>query len=147
MGLVIDTSALIEIERALAAGNELIADADEPAVIPAIVWAEGMVGVTLAADEAAAQLRRSRLEAVGAKAPVAPFTAQTAEHYASIFAELHTKGRLIPANDIAVAATARELGFGVLVGAQDEAHFRRVEGLRVATLRQSASRSRQRGGK
>ena len=54
MGLVIDTSALIEIERALAAGNAPVADADEPAVIPAVVWAEGMVGVTLATDEAAA---------------------------------------------------------------------------------------------
>ena len=135
MGLIIDTSALIEIERALAAGNEPVADADEPVVIPAIVWAEGMVGVNLAGDEAVSRARRSRLEAVGAKAPVVPFTLQTAEHYASIFAELHAKGRLIPANDIAVAATARELGFGVLVGPQDEAHFRRVEGLRVTTMR------------
>jgi predicted nucleic acid-binding protein len=43
-------------------------------------------------------------------------------------------GRLIPANDLAVAATAIELGFGVLVGPHDEAHFRQVPGLRVVVL-------------
>jgi predicted nucleic acid-binding protein len=38
---------------------------------------------------------------------------------------------LIPANDLAVAATALHLEYGVLVGPEDEAHFRRVDGLRV----------------
>ena len=33
---------------------------------------------------------------------------------------------LIPSNDLAVAATAQHLGFGVLVGPLDEHHFRRV---------------------
>jgi len=41
---------------------------------------------------------------------------------------------LIPQNDIAVAATARTLGFGVLVGPADEAHFRSVAGLEVRVL-------------
>ena len=35
---------------------------------------------------------------------------------------------------IAVAATALQLGFGVVVGPQDEAHFRSVPGLRVERL-------------
>ena len=72
------------------------------------------------------------------------FTAKTAEHYALIFAELHAKGRLITANDIAVAATARELGFGVLVGPKDEVHFRRVEGLRVTTVRSTGTSRKRR---
>ncbi len=42
---------------------------------------------------------------------------------------------MIPANDIAVAATARALGGGVLVGPQDEASFRAVPGLDVCVLR------------
>jgi hypothetical protein len=33
-----------------------------------------------------------------------------------------------------VAATARSLGHGVLVGPQDEAHFRAVPGLEVSVL-------------
>jgi len=41
---------------------------------------------------------------------------------------------MIPQNGISVAATARNLGFGVLVGTKDESHFRRVEGLEVRVL-------------
>ena len=65
---------------------------------------------------------------------VEPFTAEIAEHHADIFAELTQSGMIIPQNDIAVAATARCLGFGVLVGPKDEAHFRRVVGLEVRVL-------------
>ena len=36
--------------------------------------------------------------------------------------------------DMAVAATARQLGYRVLVGSADEAHFRRVRGLDVVVL-------------
>ena len=42
---------------------------------------------------------------------------------------------MIPANDLAVAATALQLEYGVLVGPQDEAHFRRVPGLRCECLK------------
>jgi len=57
-----------------------------------------------------------------------------AEHHADIYAELSAEGLMIPQNGISVAATARNLGFGVLVGTKDEAHFRRVEGLEVRVL-------------
>jgi predicted nucleic acid-binding protein len=42
---------------------------------------------------------------------------------------------MIPQNDIAVAATARAAGFGVLTGPQDEKHFKRVRGLAIRVLR------------
>ncbi len=135
MGLVIDTSALIEFERALAAGRELLFEDNQPAVIPAVVWAEVLVGVQLARTKRESQQRRERLEILGTNANVVAFTAETAEHYAAIFAELSNKGRLIPSNDIAVSATARELNFGVLVGPEDEAHFREVKGLKVSAVR------------
>jgi predicted nucleic acid-binding protein len=57
-----------------------------------------------------------------------------AEHHADIFAELTQSGTMIPQNDIAVAATARCLGCGVLVGPRDEAHFRRIASLQVRVL-------------
>jgi predicted nucleic acid-binding protein len=41
---------------------------------------------------------------------------------------------MIPSNDLAVAATALELGYGVLVGPRDEGHFRQVPGLRIVVL-------------
>ena len=52
----------------------------------------------------------------------------------SALAELRSAGGLIPANDLSVAATARSLSFGVLVGAQDEHYFRRTRDLDVQTL-------------
>lgn len=69
-----------------------------------------------------------------------PFSAEIAEHYADIFAELMHAGNMIPQNDIAVAATARSVGFGVLAGRDDEKHFRRVAGLTVRTLQAQRSR-------
>lgn len=50
---------------------------------------------------------------------------------ADIYAELSQRGALIPQNDIAVAATCRALKASLLVGPNDEAHFRRVSGLVV----------------
>ena len=41
---------------------------------------------------------------------------------------------MVPQNDMAVAATARELGYIVLVSRSDESHFCGIEGLQVITL-------------
>ena len=50
-------------------------------------------------------------------------------------------GTMIPANDLAVAATALQLDFGVVVGTQSERHFRYVPDLRVERLRLSGERA------
>jgi predicted nucleic acid-binding protein len=76
----------------------------------------------------------ARLEALRRAMGIEPFTAETAEHHADIFAELTQSGTMIPQNDIAVAATARCLACGVLVGTKDEAHFRLIAGLEVRVL-------------
>lgn len=70
-----------------------------------------------------------------AQIPIVDFGAEIAERWAELFATLSRRGRLIPANDLAVAATAMHLGFGVLAGPQDELHFRQIPGLRIFTLR------------
>lgn len=137
MELVVDTSALIELERI---GAPLAKEATKNGryVIPAIVWAEALVGIRRADTAARAAGRRASLERVVAAVPICPFTVETAEHYADIFAELSKAGQMIPPNDIAVAATARSLNYGVLVGPADEAHFRRVRNLLVVCLRGGA---------
>ena len=56
------------------------------------------------------------------------FGREVAERWAELFAQLSRRGELIPANDLAVTATALYLDFGVLVGARDEEHFRRMPG-------------------
>ena len=133
MGLVIDTSALVALERATALWINRLPDG-EPASIPAIVYAELLVGVKLADHPRHAAARRAKIDAIVAAVPVVPFGAAVAERWADLYARLSRDGRLIPANDLAVAATALELGYGVLVGPGDEAHFRQVPGLRVVVL-------------
>ncbi len=135
MGLVIDTSALVATERAGESWDRaLAAMGDEAAAVPAIVYAELLVGVELANDPARAASRRARIEALVSRVPLVEFGAGAAGHWARLFAGLSRAGRLIPANDLVVAATALFLEFGVLVGPRDEGHFRAVPGLRVEAV-------------
>lgn len=138
MGLVLDTSALVELERLLALQSVGDLPWDEEVILPAIVWAEALFGVRLADTPLRAAQRRARLEGLRLRLAIEPFSAEIAEHYADIFAELMQSGEMIPQNDIAVAATARAAGFGVLAGPKDEKHFRRVSGLSVQVLRATA---------
>lgn len=135
MGLIIDTSALVAVERSSSAWEDaLFTMADEPAAVPAIVYAELLAGVQLADSPARAATRRAKIDALISRVPIVEFGPEVAERWADLFATLTRQGRLIPANDLAVAATATHLGFGVLVGPRDEAHFRAVPGLRVETV-------------
>lgn len=137
MGLVLDTSALVALERAHASLSDVLAPlGEEEVAVPAIVVAELLAGVRLARDPRRAAQRRAKIDAVLALAPVIDFSADVAEVWADLFAALERRGNRIPANDLAVAATALFLGFSVLVGPQDEEHFRRVDGITVETLQQ-----------
>jgi predicted nucleic acid-binding protein len=135
VGLALDTSALVELERLLPQGSPDDLPWEEDLILPAIVWAEALAGVRLADTALRAAQRRARLETHRTHVPIEPFSAEIAEHYADIFAELMQSGQMIPQNDIAVAATARAAGFGVLSGPRDEKHFHRVPGLTVKVLR------------
>jgi predicted nucleic acid-binding protein len=133
VGLVIDTSALVALERS--GGTwEAAAVGAERAVLPAIVYAELLSGVQLAGGRAQAERRRAKIAALVARTPIVEFGQEIAERWAELFARLTKAGSLIPANDLAVAATAVHLDFGVLAGPKDERHFRSVPGLRVETL-------------
>ncbi len=132
MGLVVDTSALVAVERG--AGSLPQPGSDEIVALPAIVLAELLVGVSMAdtADRAAA--RQRKVESLLDRVAVVPFDRFVAEQWADLFARLRRTGTLIPSNDLCVAATALYLGFGVLVGPSGEGHFRRVPELRVEIL-------------
>lgn len=132
MGLALDTSALIALERAASGVSPDLAD--ETLILPAIVWAEAQVGVRMANSKRIARMRQERLERLRERFTFAPFADPTAEIYAKLVCDLTKTGNLIPQNDIAVAATALEYNFGVLVGPSDEAHFRRITDLRVVVL-------------
>jgi tRNA(fMet)-specific endonuclease VapC len=135
MGLIVDTSALVAMERRqLPVSSIRDRIGAEPVAIPAIVWAELLVGVRLAATADLAARRRARLEQIRRHVPIIDFDARIAEHYADIHAECLKKGTMIPQNDMVVAATARCLGYKILVGPQDEVHFRSVNQIAVISL-------------
>ncbi|MCC5845741.1 MAG: type II toxin-antitoxin system VapC family toxin [Verrucomicrobia bacterium] len=134
MGLILDTSALVALERCPDLWMSGGIPSEELVVLPAIVWAEALAGVRLADSVQRAARRLARLEAIRKITRVHPFTDEIAEQYADIFSDLHKRGEMIPQNDIQVAATARFLGFAVLVGQRDEVHFRRVQDLNVRVL-------------
>ena len=132
MGLVIDTSALVELERRGSAWDAALDSvADEAVALPAIVYAELLAAVRLAGAPHRAAERRAKIDALRARVPVVALGPGAAERWAEVFATLHRSGSPVPANDLAVACTALELGFGVLVGRRYQTHFRRVPGLRV----------------
>lgn len=128
---MIDTSALVALERGQVAWDSRLDVLDEELVVPAIVYAELLVGVRLADSPVRAARRRAKVEALLAFVPLVPFDREIAERWAELFTTLSLHGAVIPANDLAVAATAVHLGFGVLIGPLDEAHFRKVPALRV----------------
>ena len=132
---MIDTSALIAMERGQVGLDEALAGVGDDAVaLPAIVYAELHAGVALAETPARAAARRAKIDGLTKRVPLVPFGHAAAERWAEVFAALQRAGTPIPANDLVVASTALELGFGVLVGPRDEAHFRRVHGLRVERI-------------
>ena len=108
--------------------------ADDEIALPAVVYGELLVGVALAGNRSRAAQRRARIDALVAVTGLVDFDAPIAERRAELFAMLSRRGSLIPSNDLAVAATAQYLEFGVLVGTHDERHFRAVPGLTVVPL-------------
>ncbi len=135
MGLVVDTSALVTMERAGADWPSALGPySDDEIALPAVVYEELLVGVALASNRSRAAQRRARIDALVAVTGLVDFDAPIAERWAELFAALSRRGNLIPSNDLAVAATAQYLEFGVLVGSHDERHFRAVAGLTVVPL-------------
>ncbi|MBI4503264.1 MAG: PIN domain-containing protein [Gemmatimonadetes bacterium] len=135
MGIVIDTSALVSLERGGRSWDTALPDVSpEPGVVPAIVYAELLIGVRLADTPRRANARRAKINALIAVAPIVDFGEAAARRWSELYAALGKLGRMIPSNDLAVAATALELGFGVLVGPKDESHFRSVPDLNVSVL-------------
>jgi tRNA(fMet)-specific endonuclease VapC len=123
---VIDTSALVAAERA---------GVDDVASLPEIAAEQTvMLGAELAGNRRRRDTRRAMVEALARVFGIVDFGTEIAQTWARLSAELRKRGAMIPGNDLAVAATAVELGFDVLVGPEDERHFRRVAGLGVRAI-------------
>lgn len=133
MGIVLDTSVLIEWERK-AGALEVYAGAhpDEPLGLSVITAAELFHGVHRA-DTTARRLKRSGfVEHVLASFPVFDFDLTISRLYAELWATLERKGVKIGAHDLIIGATAIARGDTVLT--LNRRDFSKIPGLSFEVL-------------
>lgn len=130
MGIVVDTSTLIGIERRSGDPSVLRELAlSEPLVMGSISLSELLVGGLRANSESRRLLRERFVERTLALLGVMPFDANAAQVHARILAHLVASGQQIGAHDLLIAATALALDYGVLT--DNVRDFERVPGLTV----------------
>lgn len=121
MGIVFDTSFLIDLERR-AEGLP----GSEAAAVAAITVSELLHGV-LRADARHRPARRARVEAILGSVDVVAFDERIARVHAELWSQLAKAGRPLGAHDLQVAATAVSLGWPLAT--LDRRGFARVPGL------------------
>lgn len=134
MGVILDTSVLIEAERREFELNEFTKDREEePFGLSVISVAELLHGVHRA-DSRTRRLKRSAyVEKVIEVFPVYVFEISAARIYAELWADLSKRGIQVGAHDLIIGSTALSLGFSVAT--YNRRHFDRIEGLKIEILR------------
>lgn len=102
--VILDTGALVAVERGSLALDDVLADEDDP-VIAAVTAAELMTGVALAGDRRR-PLRQAFVDAVLAQIPAEDYTLNVARVHARMLAHVRRAGRPRGAHDLIIAATA-----------------------------------------
>jgi predicted nucleic acid-binding protein len=132
MAILIDTSVLVDLERGVFSAEMESRIAEEDRAISAITVSELLHGVHRASGEQRTR-RQAFVEHLLAGMRAIEITEQIARVHADLWARLATKGALIGAHDLWIAATAVAHGMGVATGNVDE--FSRIPGLRVISAR------------
>ena len=130
MGLLIDASVLIAIERGdVDLARAVEGQEDRPALLSVITASELLHGVHRATTAATRARREAWVEAVLARIPLLDVDLAAARAHARLWAELATRGTPIGAHDMWLAAQA--LAGGHAVVAANARKFARVPGLEV----------------
>ena len=133
MGIILDTSVLIEYEK----GRLDIADfisgrENEMFGLSSVSIAELLHGVHRA-DTESRRLRRSEfVEKVIESFPVFPFDLEGSRIYARVWADLLQKGIKIGAHDLMISATALSKKFSIATF--NKRHFSEISGLKLKIL-------------
>jgi predicted nucleic acid-binding protein len=131
MGLILDTSVIVADERGkfdLPAFLRQHPGAG-PAAIAAITASGLLHGVERAEDPTRKLRRQHHVQQVLATVGVLPFDLEVARSHARIWAELATRGTIIGAHDLQIAATA--MSFNYELATLNVQEFNRVTGLKV----------------
>ena len=133
MGVILDTSVLIEAERRESEITRFIKSReDEVFGLSVITVAELLHGVHRAHSTRRRVKRNAYVEKVIEFFPIYNFEISTARIYAELWSHLSKKGVQIGAHDLIIGATALSLGFSVAT--YNKGHFERLEGLKIEIL-------------
>jgi len=114
VGVLIDTSVLIAIERGELDLDTVVADPQEPLALSAVTAHELLRGVA----RLPAGVRRARserwLETLLSAVPVIEYDLDVARVHAALWAEMSASGTSLGEHDQMIAATAISLGYDLL---------------------------------
>jgi tRNA(fMet)-specific endonuclease VapC len=129
--LLLDTTFLVDADRAGSRLDEVIDDADEVAVA-AITIAELLVGVELA-DSAHRVARQEFVEEVKDTIPIVDYDASVADTHARLLVVTRRQGKRRGAHDLIIAATANATERHIV--SADPSAFRDLPGVTLRTHR------------
>jgi len=130
MGVILDSSEIIALERSREVVENLVAGReDELFGISVVTVAELLHGVERADTETRKIRRQAFVEKIIEMIPVFPFDTGAARIYARIWASLLQRGFTVGAHDLIIAATAISLDYTVITANRRD--FEKIEGLRL----------------
>jgi tRNA(fMet)-specific endonuclease VapC len=137
LGLVLDSSVLIAVERKRLTTPQAIRNVcesagDVPIVICSLTVAELGHGIYRADTPERGRMRRQFLDEIKAHLPIHPVTEVTAEIIARVGGEQARKGITLPLGDLIIGACALELGYSI--GTSNVRDFNRIPGVQVIEL-------------
>lgn len=128
--MILDTSVLIADERGKFDMPGFLRQFPTPQpLIAAITASELLHGVERAQDASRKAWRQQQVEQILASITVQPFDLAQARCHARLWADLETRGSMIGAHDLQIAAAGLALGHEVAT--LNAAEFQRVAGLHV----------------
>lgn len=130
MGLLIDTSVLIELERG--AESTPTPFQSEQVFLAAVSASELLHGLHRANTAARRARRENFVENILRLLPILDFDLSVARVYAQIWADVRVAGFTVGTHDLQIAATALQYNLTVLTA--NPRDFRRVAGLAVQTF-------------
>ena len=120
--ILLDSNFIVDLFKGDRAAEGLLAAAEE-VFVPAIAMGELFHGAEISNRR---EVRMAEAEEFAARRKLLPCDLETARHYGGIKGSLRLRGRLIPDNDIWIAALAQQHDLAV---ATKDAHFREVDAL------------------
>ena len=133
MGVIFDTSVLIEAERRESEISQFVKNREEEVFGISVVTAAELLHGVHRADSVERRLKRSAyVEKVIELFPVYNFEISVARIYAELWSDLSSKGIQIGAHDLIIGSTALSLGF--TVATFNLRHFQRIGGLDIESL-------------